>query len=319
MAYGNNRAAKQARAHFQLAGGSSIKFRHPYLAGQIDTDGAVDEIDISACCKLEGRFFEANQNQDSAKQVVLVDGSVVTISNKLLNGTITMPVVKTTGLVATGDFIAALQLIRTLGDSVGGLLYKTDYVNGKAITKLFYGVTPQRVPDDVSEGNDVAVYNIQLLYAGWIEAVSTSTSENKKRIWAVGNQQGLEAYFSPYVTQNASTGDTAVVVVFQCEDVTFVVAVDVVRLTQGFQVLADGVHRVSRAGVVEQQVVVRDVLVLPSGEDEGLVLPVLPNPLADRVSGTGVVEQQVLVVALDFVVVVGVVVDAVTVGGRDVA
>lgn len=208
MAYGNNRAAKQARAHFQLAGGSSIKFRHPYLAGQIDTDGAVDEIDISACCKLEGRFFEANQNQDSAKQVVLVDGSVVTISNKLLNGTITMPVVKTSGLVATGDFIAALQLIRTLGDSVGGLLYKTDYVNGKAITKLFYGVTPQRVPDDVSEGNDVAVYNIQLLYAGWIEAVSTSTSENKKRIWAVGNQQGLEAYFSPYVTQNASTGES---------------------------------------------------------------------------------------------------------------
>lgn len=208
MAYGNNRAAKQARAHFQLAGGSSIKFRHPYLAGQIDTDGAVDEIDISACCKLEGRFFEANQNQDSAKQVVLVDGSVVTISNKLLNGTITMPVVKTSGLVATGDFIAALQLIRTLGDSVGGLLYKTDYVNGKAITKLFYGVTPQRVPDDVSEGNDVAVYNIQLLYAGWIEAVSTSTSENKKRIWAVGNQQGLEAYFSPYITQNASTGES---------------------------------------------------------------------------------------------------------------
>ena len=207
MAYGNNRAAKQARAHFQIAGGSIIKFRHPYLAGQLDTDGAVDEIDISACCKLEGRFFEANQNQDSAKQVVMVDGSVVTISNRLLNGTITMPVLKTTGLVATGDFIAALQLIRTLGDSVGGLLYKTDYVNGKAITKLFYGVTPQRVPDDVSEGNDVAVYNIQLLYAGWIEAVSTSTSENKKRIWAVGNQQGLEAYFSPYVTQNASTGE----------------------------------------------------------------------------------------------------------------
>lgn len=208
MAFGNNRAAKQARAHFQIAGGSIIKFRHPYLAGQLDTDGAVDEIDISACCKLEGRFFEANQNQDSAKQVVMVDGSVVTISNKLLNGTITMPVLKTTGLVATGDFIAALQLICTLGDSVGGLLYKTDFVNGRAITKLFYGVTPQRVPADVSEGNDVAVYNIQLLYAGWIEAVSTSTAENKKRIWAVGNQQGLEAYFSPYVTQNASTGES---------------------------------------------------------------------------------------------------------------
>ena len=208
MAYGNNRAQKQSRAHFQLAGGSIIKFRHPYLAGQIDTEGAVDEIDISASCKLEGRFFEANQNQDSAKQVVLVDGSVVTISNKLLNGTITMPVIKTSGLVARGDFISALQLIRTLGDSVGGLLYKTDFIDGKAITKLYYGVTPQRVPDDVSEGNDVAVYNVSLLYAGWIEAVSTSTAENKKRIWAVGNQQGLEAYFAPYETQNASTGET---------------------------------------------------------------------------------------------------------------
>ena len=209
MAYGNNRAGEQARAHFRLAGGSVIKFRHPYLAGQIDTNGAIDEIDISACCKLEGRYFEANQNQDSAKQVVLVDGSVATISNKLLNGTITMPVVRTTGLIATGDFIAALHLIRSLGDSVGGLLYKTDFVNGKAITRLYYGVTPQRVPDDVSEGNDVAVYNVQLLYAGWIEVVSTTTEENKKKIWAVGNQKGLEAYFNPYITQNGSTGEKA--------------------------------------------------------------------------------------------------------------
>ena len=209
MAYGNNRAGEQKRAHFQLAGGSVIKFRHPYLAGQIDTDGAIDEIDISACCKLEGRYFEANQNQDSAKQVVLVDGSVATISNKLLNGTITMPVIRTTGLIATGDFISALHLIRSLGDSVGGLLHKTDFVNGKAITRLYYGVTPQRVPDDVSEGNDVAVYNVQLLYAGWIEVVSTTTEENKKKIWAVGNQKGLEAYFNPYITQNGSTGEKA--------------------------------------------------------------------------------------------------------------
>ena len=209
MAYGNNRAGEQKRAHFRLAGGSVIKFRHPYLAGQIDTNGAIDEIDISACCKLEGRYFEANQNQDSAKQVVLVDGSVATISNKLLNGTITMPVVRTTGLIATGDFIAALHLIRSLGDSVGGLLYKTDFVNGKAITRLYYGVTPQRVPDDVSEGNDVAVYNVKLLYAGWIEAVSTTTEKNKKKIWAVGNQKGLEAYFNPYIIQNGSTGEKA--------------------------------------------------------------------------------------------------------------
>lgn len=205
MANGNNRAGQQPRAHFQLAGGSIMKFRHPYLAGQIDTSGTgVDEIDVSACCKLEGTFFEATQNQDSAKQVVLIDGSTVTICNRLLNGTVTMPVIKTTGLVATGDFVAALQLIKATGDSVGGLLYKTDFINGKAITRLYYGVTVQSVPDDISMGNDVPVYNVRLLYAGWIEAVSTSVAENKKRIWATGVQSGLEAYFAPYETQNAS-------------------------------------------------------------------------------------------------------------------
>lgn len=206
MAYGNNRKGKQPRAHFQLAGGSNIKFRHPYLAGQIESGSAsvIDEIDISACMKLEGRFFEANPSQDSAKQVVLVDGSTATICNKLLNGVITIPAVRTTGSVGTGDFIACCQLIKSVGDSVGGLLYKTDFINGKAITKLYYGVTVQRCPDDVSEGNDVAVYNIQLLYAGWIEAQSDTVAENKKKIWAVGNAQGLEAYFAPYSSQNSN-------------------------------------------------------------------------------------------------------------------
>ena len=208
MAYGNNRAGAQRRATFRSAGGSIIKFRHPYLAGQIDTAGAVDEIDISSCTKLEGRFFEATQNQESAKQVVTIDGSVVTITNTLLNGTIRMPVLKTTGLVATGDFLAALHLIRSVGDTVGGLIIKTDFIDGKAQTRVYYGVTPQRVPDDISEGNDVPVNDVTLLYAGWLEAVSETTSENLRRIWAVGTLKGLSAYFSPYETQKGSTKDT---------------------------------------------------------------------------------------------------------------
>lgn len=204
MAYGNNRAAVQPRSHFQLAGGSIVKFRHPYLSGQIDTTGAVDEIDISACCKLDSRYFEALPNQDSAKQAVLIDGGVVTICNKLLNGTISMPVVRTTGHVATGDFIAALQLIKATGDSVGGLIYKTDFIDGQALTRLWLGVTVKNCPDDVSEGNDVAVYPVQLFYSAWIEATSSSMADNKKRIWAAGNLSGLEAYFAPYETQNTS-------------------------------------------------------------------------------------------------------------------
>lgn len=208
MAFGNNRSGKQPRAHFQLAGGITMKFKHPYLAGQLKgTVGSViDEIDISSCCKLDDTFFEAMPNQDSAKQVVLVDSSVVTICNRLLNGTITMPVIKTTGTVATGDFISALQLIKSVGDTVGGFLYKTDKICGKAITKLFYGVTVKMVPDDRSMGNDVAVYNVQLYYSGWIEAISASGSDNLKKIWAVGSSNGIEGFYTPYSGQNAEGG-----------------------------------------------------------------------------------------------------------------
>lgn len=203
MAYGNNRKGKQPRAHFQLAGGVPIVFKHPYLAGQLGSgDTPIDEIDVSACCKLEGRFFEANPTQDSSKQTVMIDGSTVTICNKLLNGIITMPVIRTTGVVATGDFISALQLIKSVGDTVGGLLYKTDFINGKAVTKVYYGVTVKFVPDDISEGNDVAVYNIQLFYAGWLEAISSSGASNLKKIWAVGSNKGIEGFYSPYTGQN---------------------------------------------------------------------------------------------------------------------
>jgi hypothetical protein len=206
MAHGSNRAGAQPRSHFRQAGGSIIKFRHPYFAGMIDTpDGtAIDEIDISSCCKLEGRFFEATQNQDSAKQTVLIDGSTVTITNKMLNGTITIPAVPTTGDIATGDFIAGCQLIRSVGDSVGGVITKTDFVGGKAKTKVYYGIAVKTCPDDVSEGNEVAVYNIQLLYSGWVEAESIDSDLNVKAIWAVGSKEGIKGIYSPYGIQNAS-------------------------------------------------------------------------------------------------------------------
>lgn len=215
MAYGNNRAGKQPRSHFRQAGGAIIKFRHPFFAGAIDTKSgkAIDEIDVSASCKLEGRFFEATQNQDSAKQTVLIDGSTVTITNKMLNGTITIPAVPTTGEVATGDFIAGCQLIQSVGDNVGGIITKTDFVNGKALTKVYYGVTVKQCPTDVSEGNDVPTYNVQLLYSGWIQAESKSSDANMKAVWAVGSKQGIEGFYSPYNIQNADgnggTGSSA--------------------------------------------------------------------------------------------------------------
>lgn len=211
MAYGNNRSGKQGRAHFRQAGGTIIKFRHPYFLGMIETGDkkAIDEIDVSESVKLEGRFFEANQNQDSAKQVVLIDGSTVTVTNKMLNGTITVPAVPTTGDVAGGDFIAGCQLIQSVGDSVGGIITKTDFVNGKALTKVYYGVTVKTCPADVSEGNDVGVYNVQLLYAGWIQAEANDSTIGLKAIWAVGSDKGIEGFYSPYSLQNGGTKNEA--------------------------------------------------------------------------------------------------------------
>ena len=209
MAYGNNRVGKQPRSHFQQAGGSSIFFRHPYLAGQLG-DGITDSVDISSCLKLEGQYFDATQSQDNAKQTVLIDGTVVTITNRLLNGVITMPVIRTTGLVSSGDFVAICHLIRSIGDSIGGLVIKTDYIDGKAITRVYYGVAVQSCPDDRSMGNDVAEYPVKLTYAGWIEAYGgTDSTMNKKAVWATGNAKGLEAYFSPYSVQGGSTGNGA--------------------------------------------------------------------------------------------------------------
>ena len=43
-----------------------------------------------------------------------------------------------------------------------------------------------------------------MLYAGWIEAVSSSSDSNKKRIWAVGSKEGIEGFYNPYSIQNAN-------------------------------------------------------------------------------------------------------------------
>lgn len=209
MAYGNNRAAQQSRASFQTAGGCIIKFRHPFLAGAIDVDftnGALDEIDVSKALKLADTFINAQPNQDASAQVVLVDGSTVVITNHILNGTLTMPVIKTTGKVATGCLLSALQLIVASKDSVGGTLQRTIFINGEAHTRLYYGVSVKRVPHDIIMGLDVPTYQVELFYAGFIDAISATADINLKAIWAVGSDSGVQGAFTPYeVNSSGST------------------------------------------------------------------------------------------------------------------
>ena len=83
MAYGNNRKGKQPRAHFQLAGGSNIKFRHPYLAGQIESGSGsvIDEIDISnkAIKTLSDKDKKQNRiafGDEMAEELTALEGKV---------------------------------------------------------------------------------------------------------------------------------------------------------------------------------------------------------------------------------------------------
>jgi hypothetical protein len=209
VAHINNRAAQQPRSSFQVAGGVIMKFRHPYLAGQInDRVRDIDEIDVSRAVKLNEQFFEAIPNQDSAFQEVLVDGSTVSITNHLANGTITLPVVRTTGLVGSGDLIAACHLIVASKDSVGGTFTVIEDIDGKRITTLFWGVSVRNVPHLIKAGNAVPAYRVQLFYSGFIQAVSNSAESNKKAIWAVGNASKIEGLYKPYdLNTGGSTGD----------------------------------------------------------------------------------------------------------------
>jgi len=212
MAYGVNRAGQQTRSQFQTAGGCIIKFRHPFLAGQIDLDttgGSIDEIDVSRSLKLADTFINAVPNQDSSSQVVLVDGSTVTITNHILNGTLTMPVIKGTGKVSSGDFLAALQLIVASKDSVGGSLLRTQFINGEAHTRLYYGVSVKNVPHDIIMGLDVPTYSVQLFYAGYIDSISASADVNLKAIWAVGSKTGVQGIYTPYEVNSRGSSGTS--------------------------------------------------------------------------------------------------------------
>jgi hypothetical protein len=203
MAHGPNRAAAKPKASFQLAGGTIIKYRHPFLSGQINGASPVDEIDVSAALKLNEEFFNAEPDQDSSFQEVLVDGSTITITNHLLNGSANLRVLSTTGFVGTGDFIAALQLVQASKDDVGGTLTVIQNINGKRRVTIFWGVSVKRVPHLKIAGNAVPVYPVVLLYAGWVQGVSANMDVNEKTIWAVGNKMGLTAVYKPYAIQEA--------------------------------------------------------------------------------------------------------------------
>jgi hypothetical protein len=205
MAFGNNRAALKPRASFQVAGGVIMKYRHPKLAGQISNATQIDEIDVSRSVKLNDTYLSANPAQDSSFMETLVDGSVIIVTNHMLAGQMAIQVVRTTGLVGTGDFIAAAHLVIASKDSEGGTYTVIENIDGKRLITVFYGVAFKNVPHLIKAGNAVVTYPMVLNYAGWFQGVG-SEAMNEQAVWAVGNKYGLKAVFKPYAVQAGEAG-----------------------------------------------------------------------------------------------------------------
>lgn len=197
MANANNMAATRPRASFQRAGGTIFTLRHPFLTGALGSTGVLDEVDVSHSLQLNSNFFQANPAQDSATQEVLVDGSVITVTNHAMNGIITLQALQTTGFVGTGDFIACAQLIVASGDNVGGTFTVKRDFNDKRRIRVYFGIAFKRVPHELIAGSTIVPYPVEMFYTSWVEGLG-ATDTTKKTIWAVGNKYGISAEFGPY-------------------------------------------------------------------------------------------------------------------------
>jgi hypothetical protein len=205
MAFGNNRAAARPRANFQAAGGTVMKLRNPMLSGQISGASPVDEIDVSRACKLNDTFLDAEPAQDHSIMETLVDGSTITITNHSLAGTLTLQVLRTTGFVGTGDFIAAAHLIIASKDTVGSTFTVIETIDDRRLVTIFYGASFKNVPVLKKAGNAVVPYPVVMNYSGWVQG-SSAGEINEKAIWAVGNKVGLKGIYKPYAVQEGEKG-----------------------------------------------------------------------------------------------------------------
>jgi hypothetical protein len=191
------------RATFRAAGGSIYLFSHPFLAGAVSGSTSVNEIDVSRNLKLNDTYFSAQPAQDSAFQETLVDGSTITITNHLMNGVATLQALPGDGTVSGGDLIAAAHFIIASKDDAGGILKRIRFINGKALTRVYYGVSFKNVPHDIDAGNAVPTYPIVMLYGGWIDGIKAG-NDAEKVLWAVGSKYGLKGNFKPFTVNGAS-------------------------------------------------------------------------------------------------------------------
>jgi hypothetical protein len=185
----------------------SVLFRHPFLSGQISGASPIDEIDITKSLRLSDTFLNAVPLINSSVIEPLADGSTVTITNHLSAGRMTLQVVETTGFVGTGDFIAALHLIRAAKDDIGGTLTVVRRFSGHKRIRVYTGIGIENVADEIIAGNAVVPYQVVLTYGAWFEGAGSS-GLTTRTIWAVGNKVGLKGVYAPYALQKAEGSES---------------------------------------------------------------------------------------------------------------
>ena len=135
------------------AGQFTVTLIHPLWNGGIPT--TIDGF------KLEGQPLAAQQLLPSAKIVALTNGGSIIITNNNNSGTITFNVTKT-GM--DGDMATIANFLRTVGDSVGGILRITQEMNGRTNGYTFAPCVVQQAPPLIISGNDAADYQVVWAY-----------------------------------------------------------------------------------------------------------------------------------------------------------
>lgn len=141
--------------HAQIAAGQfTVTLIHPLWNGGVPT--------TITGFKLEGgSIVRAEQHMDNAKLVALTDGGSIIITNNNNSGSITFNVTRTG---KNGDMVEIANFLRTVGDSVGGIIRVTQELNGKTDGYTFGPCVVQRCPPLDIIGNDAADYQCVWLY-----------------------------------------------------------------------------------------------------------------------------------------------------------
>lgn len=198
--YANSIVAEAGNVSASLAGGARIKFKHPFLLGQLE-DQTADEVDVTKCLRLSDEFFKADPLLPAAVFEPMADGGAVVVTNNCQAGKASLNVAETSGLVYYGDLVAMAQLIHVSNDTVGGAFIKEKLINGRLFRRIYFGVFFVDIGTDRVHGTAVPVYPITFVYAGWAKGM-VKNENSKITIHTIGNQYGYKGNFNAYPTDD---------------------------------------------------------------------------------------------------------------------